>query len=299
MTDPVSGPARPTAVLVLDSGIGGMTVVRAIRRACPGTAVTYLADSAWFPYGRLSPQQLTARVGALVAEALAHWRLDAVVIACNTATTIALDALRPAVPVPMVGVVPPVKTAAAQSRSRTIALLATEGTIRTPYVDRLIASFAADCRVVRVGCRHLAALAEDKARGLPVDAARLRADLAPLLAPEAAAVDVAVLGCTHYPILRPELEAALPAGLSWLDPAEPVARRLAQVLAEAPAPAAAPVPPQPAPALPDVACFTGPVPAPELEDFAAAAGFTRLARWPFAAAGLPRPVDDGAVRVAV
>ncbi len=273
-----------------------MTVVRAIRRTCPGTAVTYLADSAWFPYGRLSPQDLTARVGVLVAEALAHWRLDAVVIACNTATTIALDALRPGVPVPMVGVVPPVKTAAMLSRSRTIALLATESTIRTPYVDRLIASFAADCRVVRVGCRHLAALAEDKASGLAVDGVRLRADLAPLLAPEAAAVDVAVLGCTHYPILRPELEAALPPGLSWLDPAEPVARRLAQVLADGPG---APPPPQPAPPLPDVACFTGPVPTPELDAFAASAGFSRLVRWPFAAADQPRPMDAGMVLTAV
>lgn len=268
-------PALGASVLVLDSGIGGITVVRAMRAACPGVRVTYLADDAWFPYGRLSPEVLTGRVRALVAQALERWPLDAVVVACNTATTVAMAELRAGFDLPFVGVVPPVKTAGLLSRTRTIALLATVGTAASPTVTRLIADFAADCRVLRIGCPNLAALAEDKARGRPVDMARLRADLAPLTAEDAAAVDVVVLGCTHYPILRDELAAAFRPDVAWLDPAMPVAKRLAQVL-EGRALAGTDQP--------DTAFFTAERPPPDdLRPFLADAGFAALAQWPGAA----------------
>lgn len=270
---------HPASVLVLDSGIGGMTVVRAIREVCPGVAVTYVADDAWFPYGRLPPEVLTERIRALVAQGLERQRLDAVVIACNTATTVAIAVLRAGFTLPFVGVVPPVKTAAALSKTRTIALLATEGTARSAAVDRLIADFAADCRVLRIGCPTLAALAEAKVRGLPVDRDRLRADLAPLTPADAEAVDVVVLGCTHYPVLKDELAAHFRPDVTWLDPALPVARRLAAVLAERPAATAG----DDAAGVAEVAWFTAArEPDPALLPFLASAGFGRAARWPAA-----------------
>lgn len=269
---------QAASVLVLDSGIGGMTVVGAIRAVCPDVRITYIADDAWFPYGRLPPAMLTDRIRALVAEARRRVRVDAVVVACNTATTVAMAVLRAGFPLPFVGVVPPVKTAAALSRSRTIALLATEGTARSPYVEGLIAAFAPDCRVLRVGCPTLAALAEDKARGRRVDMDRLRVDLAPLDAAEAAAVDVVVLGCTHYPLLREELAASFRPDVTWLDPAVPVARRLAQVLAERPAvPEGEPLPVE-------TAFFTADRPPDAaLRPFLQAAGFAAVAAWGTAA----------------
>ena len=175
---------RRRSVLVLDSGIGGITVVRAIRELSPGTAVTYVSDNGLFPYGGRDPGELTQRLKTLVGQGLDHLDIEAVVIACNTASTVVLDELRKAFPVPFVGVVPPIKTAGAISRTRVIGLLATEGTVRGSYVDDLIRAFAADCRVAKVACPELVDLAEDKARARPVDRRRLRAALAPLMAPE-------------------------------------------------------------------------------------------------------------------
>lgn len=268
--------ASPPSLLILDSGIGGMSVARAIRARRPDATLTYVADSAGFPYGARTAEDITGRVAGLVETALARWPVDAVVIACNTASTVVLDTLRRRFAVPFVGVVPPVKTAAAVSRSRVIALLATERTIQGPYLDRLIAEHAAGCRVLRLGCPGLAEMAEARARGGAVDRARLEAVLAPLREPQAEGLDTVVLGCTHYPFLRPDLEAVLGPGLTWLDPAEPVARRLDSVLADLP-----PAGPRALP--PSTAWFTGPPgPCVEAEGLAPLLrdlGLTAARRW--------------------
>jgi glutamate racemase len=225
-------------VLVIDSGVGGLSVAAAIRAHVPGAVQVYLADNGMFPYGRLSGVVLSARLTALVRDVRARVALDAAVIACNTASTAVLAELRDAVPdLPFVGVVPPLKTAGEISRSRVVALLATEGTARSPYVDRLIADFLPDARVLRPDCRGLAAEAEKKLRGQPVDPAAIRTAFAGLSPADRGAVDTVVLGCTHYPFLEPELTAELGHPARFLDPALPVARRLAQVLAETPTPA--------------------------------------------------------------
>jgi len=226
----MSSPAAPHPhVLVLDSGIGGLSVVRAIRAAAPGLHLSYLADFAAFPYGAKAEDVLIDRVGGLVETALDRLHVDAVVIACNTASTVVLEAVRQRFAVPFVGVVPPVKPAGEASRTRSIAVLATEATVRRRYLDDLVARFAPDCHVVRVGSPELAQMAEDTVRGRPVDRDRLRAIVAPLFA-VTPPVDAIVLGCTHYPFLLPDLQAVVDGGVAWFDPAPAVARRLIDVL---------------------------------------------------------------------
>ncbi|HRE45799.1 MAG TPA: aspartate/glutamate racemase family protein, partial [Terricaulis sp.] len=131
-------------VLVFDSGVGGLSVLDALAASGAGYELDYAADNAWLPYGLKSDAQLRARVPALLASLAEQWAPDLIVIACNTASTIALDAVRAAVDVPVVGVVPPVKPAAAQSKTGVIGLLATPATVRRTYTDDLIAQFAAD-----------------------------------------------------------------------------------------------------------------------------------------------------------
>jgi glutamate racemase len=221
-------------VLVLDSGIGGLSVVRAIRAAAPGLRLSYLADFAAFPYGTMAEDALIARVTGLVATAVTRLHIDAVVIACNTASTVVLETVRQRIDIPFVGVVPPVKPAGEISRARSIAVLATEATVRRRYLDDLVARFAPDCHVVRVGSPELARMAEDTVRGRPVDRDRLRAIIAPLFAVEPP-VDAIVLGCTHYPFLLPDLRAIVGGDVAWCDPAPAVARRLIDVLGLDPA----------------------------------------------------------------
>ncbi len=239
-------------VLLVDSGVGGLSVAAAIRQRVPEAAQLYVADNAMFPYGRLPAPVLAARLAGLVHAVRARIVLDAAVVACNTASTAVLAELRAALAdLPFVGVVPPLKTAGKVSRTRVVALLATEGTARSPYVDDLIAAFLPDARVLRPDCRGLAVEAEKKLRGQPLDREVIRAVLAGLPEAERAAVDTVVLGCTHYAFLVPELQEALGHAARFLDPAMPVARRLAQVLAGLPAPAS-----PPDPAWDDLALFT-------------------------------------------
>lgn len=236
-------------VLVIDSGIGGLTIVQALRRRLPQLSVVYLADNAGFPYGNLSPAALSARLTAYVEHYCAAYACSAVVLACNTASTVALAAVRERVAVPVVGVVPAIKPAALLSRSRVIGLLATPVTVCSPYVDDLIKQFAADCTVVRVGPPDLAALVEARYQGEELDWERLRAIVAPLFGPDAPPVDTVVLGCTHYPLLLEELQLVAPPGVRWLEPGPAVARRLEQVLRGAARPTVG---------VDDVALFTAP-----------------------------------------
>lgn len=195
--------------------------------------MVYLADNAWFPYGKRSEEALIGRLIRLVEAALDAHPCDAIVVACNTASTVVLDALRARFPQPIVGVVPPIKTAGEISRTRVIGLLATEATVSRPYVKNLVAQFAADCKLISIGSPRLAQMAEDKLRGVPVDRDALREILVPFFG-GGDQVDTVVLGCTHYPLLLEELQAVSPLGIHWLDSSPAIARRLAQVLSELP-----------------------------------------------------------------
>ncbi|WP_438765723.1 glutamate racemase [Kushneria sp. TE3] len=224
-------PQRTGAVWLLDSGIGGLTISRAIRRRLPGLVQHYLADSAAFPYGDLSGDALIERVCDLISRVVAHCPVDAVVIACNTASTVVLPALRERLSVPVVGVVPAIRPAAAASASGVIGVLATPGTVRSAHVATLIERFAGHCRVLTVGAPNLAALAEQYWYDGTLDRQALARELAPLRAAEWRSLDQLVLGCTHYPLLREVIAAQLGDHVSLIDSGDAVARRLEAVLA--------------------------------------------------------------------
>ena len=223
-------------ILAFDSGIGGLGVVAQLRPMLPGIPIDYLADTAIFPYGEQPDTLLRQRIVDLLGQAIDRLRPSVVVIACNTASTLALDSLRAAYEVPFVGCVPPIKWAADRTRTGTIGLLATRATVRRPYLQDLHARFAPRCTLLAHGARGLADMAERAFRGHTPDRAQLGTELAGLFTqPGGAAIDVVGIGCTHYTFLLDALRESGPAGVTWLDPAPAVARQAARVLAHVPA----------------------------------------------------------------
>jgi glutamate racemase len=216
-------------ILFFDSGVGGLSVVETAREHMPTAQFVYAADSAGFPYGTKSEAEIAARVPALLGRLVERYRPRLVVIACNTASTIALSVVRSALDVPVVGTVPAIKPAALASKTRVIGVLGTDATVRQPYVDRLSAEFASDCTVIRHGSAALVEIAEAKLRGETIDAHDIAAALAPMLDhPAAARMDQLVLACTHFPLLRDELAVAL-SGVTLVDSGEGIARRIAHL----------------------------------------------------------------------
>jgi glutamate racemase len=226
---------EPT-ILVFDSGLGGLTVLDAVRRARPDARYIYAGDDAAFPYGRLSEATLIARVLAVMERLVAIHRPDLVVIACNTASTLVLPALRQRFATPFVGVVPPIKPAAEATRSRLVTLLATPGTVVRSYTRDLIATYAGACAVTLVGSQNLARYAEAELAGAPVDDVALATEVAPCFVeePDGRHTDVICLACTHYPLLLARLESVAPWPVTWIDPAPAIARRVAQLIGAAP-----------------------------------------------------------------
>jgi len=214
-------------VLVFDSGVGGLSVLDAIAASDHALSLDYVADNAWLPYGLKSDAALRGRVPALLARMSEAWTPDVVVVACNTASTIVLPDVREALSTPVVGVVPPIKPAAAVTKTGVIGLLATPATVRRQYTDDLIAQFAADKRVVRFGSSALVEAAERKLAGEAVDPAAVREAIDALFAD--GDVDVVALACTHFPLLTEELAAAAPRDCAWLDSGAAIARRVADV----------------------------------------------------------------------
>ncbi len=214
-------------VLVIDSGIGGMSIVKAIRNLQLEISITYIADNKFFPYGRMDSENLLNRLHHLVNRALEQSPYDAVVIACNTASTVVMTSLREAFSHPFAGVVPAIKTASEISKSKVIGLLATEATVKSHYINNLIKEFAADCEVIKVGSPHLATIAENKVRGLCINRDHIKSDLEEFTN---TAVDTIALGCTHYPFLKDELTEEFSSTVAWLDPAIPVAQQLSVML---------------------------------------------------------------------
>ncbi|HEU0067499.1 MAG TPA: glutamate racemase [Sphingomonas sp.] len=223
----------PRPILFFDSGVGGLSVAGPARRAVPRAGFVYVADSAGFPYGTRTEAEIAVRVPALLGRLAERFRPRLIVIACNTASTIALPAVRAALDVPVVGTVPAIKPAAALSQTRTIGVLGTDATVRQGYVDDLAARFASDCTVVRHGSAALVELAEAKLRGEATDPGAYRAVLAGLLGrPGGDAIDVVVNACTHFPLVEPELAAAAPRPLRFVDGAGGIARRIAALTHE-------------------------------------------------------------------
>lgn len=223
-------PARPT-ILVFDSGLGGLTVLDPVMQTQRHAQLVYAADNAGFPYGRLSENQLIDRVLRVMERLVARCHPDLVVIACNTASTLVLPALRARFAIPFVGTVPAIKPAAAISRSGLISVLATPGTVTRDYTHGLVAAYASTCEVTLVGSTRLATLAEAALKGELVDDAAIRTEIAPCFVTRGdLRTDVVTLSCTHYPLLLERMKRLAPWDVAWIDPAPAVARRVSDLL---------------------------------------------------------------------
>ncbi|MCW5698004.1 MAG: glutamate racemase [Bauldia sp.] len=218
-------------ILVFDSGVGGLSVAREIRALLPAAEMIYVADDAAFPYGNWEDAALADHVVALIGALTGREKPDAVVVACNTASTLVLPPLRARHTLPFVGTVPAIKPAAERTRSKLISVLATPGTVRRDYTRALIAEFASDCHVEVVGSAALAPLAEAHMRGESVSDAAVFQEIAPaFVEQDGRRTDMVVLGCTHFPFLRPQFERVAPWPVEWIDPAPAIARRLVTVM---------------------------------------------------------------------
>lgn len=219
---PVSTPA---SIGVFDSGVGGLTVLRALRAQLPGVPLIYVADSANAPYGDRSDAFILDR-----SRAISRFLIDAgarlIVVACNTATAAAIAALRAEFNVPFVGIEPGIKPALARSQNRRVGVMATPSTLRSAKFRALLHAHAAQSEPVLQACPGLADAVERGDLQAPDLLALIRQSCAPL---RAAGCDTVVLGCTHYPLLAAHIQAELGPQVHLLDTAEPVARQTARL----------------------------------------------------------------------
>ncbi len=218
-------PAAP--ILLFDSGVGGLSVLAELRKILPDAPVIFAADQAGLPYGEKTEAQIAARVAGLLGRMSERYRPRLVCIACNTASTIALAAVREVLEVPIVGTVPAIKPAASITRTGVIGLLGTAATVRQAYVDNLEREFASDKLLLRHAAPGLVEAAEAKLRGQPVDQSAIDSAVAGLRGqPRGDEMDVVVLACTHFPLLKDELARAFGDGVRLIDGAAGIARRI-------------------------------------------------------------------------
>lgn len=219
-------------ILVFDSGIGGLSVLREARMLMHDHRFVYVGDDAGFPYGDWDGEALTHRMVGLFETLIEQYQPQLAIVACNTASTLIMPALRERFALPFVGIVPAIKPAAERTASGLITVLATPGTIQRPYTQELVKQFASHRQVTMVGATRLARLAEEHMQGLPIDTELLRAEIAPCFVErDGRRTDIITLGCTHYPFLVNEMRKLAPWPVDWLDPAEAVARQARAVLA--------------------------------------------------------------------
>lgn len=214
---------------VFDSGVGGLSVLKEISQLLPNESLLYVGDCGHIPYGEKSPEFIRQRC-AVMAEFFQNQGVKALVLACNTATVAGVADLRQRYPDwPMVGMEPAVKPAAAATRSGVVGVLATTGTLQSAKFAALLDRFASDVRVVTQPCPGLVELIETGDLHSHTLHAMLRGYVEPLLA---AGCDTIILGCTHYPFLKPLLRQMLPPSISLIDTGAAVARQLQRLLSE-------------------------------------------------------------------
>ncbi len=212
-------------ILVFDSGIGGLTLLREARIIMPEHRFVYVADDAGFPYGDWEEGALVARMMAQFEALVERHDPVLIMVACNTASTIVLDPLRARFDIPVVGTVPAIKPAAERTSSGQISVLATPGTVQRDYTRSLISEFASKVNVRLVGAENLAAIAEHYMVTGEVDEDVVRAEIEDCFVDRLGArTDVIVLGCTHYPFLADVCRRLAPWPVDWLNPAEAIAR---------------------------------------------------------------------------
>lgn len=229
-TSAASTPSKPRpTVLVFDSGVGGLSVYDEIRKLLPDLHYLYAFDNVAFPYGEKSEEFIVERVVAIVEAVTRLYPLALVVIACNSASTVTLPALRERFEFPVVGVVPAIKPAARLTRNGVVGLLATRGTVKRPYTKELVARFGGECKTEMLGSAELVELAEAKLHGQPVPIEEVKRILQPWLRMQEPP-DTVVLGCTHFPLISEELQQVLPEGTRLIDSGAAIARRTVWLL---------------------------------------------------------------------
>lgn len=217
-------------VLFFDSGVGGLSIYRAVRAINNDIEAYYLFDNESFPYGDKEDVFLIDRVKTLIESASNQFDLSAIVVACNTASTVALPELRDHIKLPIVGVVPAIKPAAKISKNKIIGLLATPGTTSRKYTDNLISEFASDCKIIKVGDANLAIIAEKRLSSGFVDKKAIARIVAPFLnKDESKRPDTVVLGCTHYPFVKDVIQEIMPK-VTFIDSGEAIGRRVKDVI---------------------------------------------------------------------
>lgn len=219
---------KHSKILVFDSGVGGLTIFRAVRDLVPNIQIDFASDNAGFPYGTRAEDSLLQRVHKVLESLIDKLSPDLVVIACNSASTLALPSLRDKYDIPFVGVVPAIKPAAELSTSGHIGLLATPATISRNYTLELIQNFASDKEVTLLGSSELVQMAEDKLRGIQPNPQHLKAILAPLIAKES--LDTLVMACTHFPLLLEDMQPHLPQVNHWVESGTAIARRVQSLI---------------------------------------------------------------------
>ncbi len=213
---------------LFDSGVGGLSIMKEVRRLLPQEDLIYVADSKFCPYGEKTPAQIQERARKITAFLLAQG-VKLIVVACNTASVAALQQLRAEFTVPFVGVEPAVKQAALFTKNKKIGVLATGLTLSGDRFTFLVEKYGSGVTVVNQACPGLVEAVEKGAVSAPSTEMLLQKYLAPLLEK---GVDVVVLGCTHYPFLRPLVEKLVAPGVQVIDTGTPVAKQTKRVLAE-------------------------------------------------------------------
>jgi glutamate racemase len=216
------------SVLVFDSGIGGLSVYNKIYNKIPNVHYIYAFDNEMFPYGDKSSELLINRVNSVIEVVTQFYSIDLAVIACNTASTICLPSLRSKFSFPIIGVVPAIKPASLLTKNNCIGLLATKATIERTYITDLIRQFATHCTVQLLGLSELALIAENKLQGSTVDMQQLKKLMQPWLELQTIP-DTIVLGCTHYPFIKKELQMIFPQA-TFIDSGNAIATRVYNLL---------------------------------------------------------------------
>ncbi len=232
MSAPDIGPAPDAPIGIFDSGIGGLSVLRHVRALLPDEELLYFADSGFAPYGE-KPESVIVERALAIAAFLLRFKVKAIVVACNTATAAAIAALRARYPqLQVVGVEPGLKPAAALTRSGTVGVLATEGTLASDKFQKLQQQVAeaSGTRFVLQACNGLADQIEKGETHSRDTALLVQRYVAPLVAQQA---DTLVLGCTHYPFVEHLVREAAGQAVTLVDTGEPVARQLQRLLSQA------------------------------------------------------------------
>jgi len=215
--------SKPT-ILFFDSGVGGFSVYQEVKLLLPDYHYLYCFDNAYFPYSEKPEEGIVERTLKICQRIDNMYPLDLIVIACNTASTVVLPVLRKHFSIPIVGTVPAIKPAAEQTQTKHIGLLATKGTVKRQYLSDLIDKYASFCQVEKIGSTKLVELAEHKLHGYPIDLNEIKVELSEW--ENIPDLDAVVLGCTHFPLIKDEIQICLPQVKNFMDPGFAIAKRL-------------------------------------------------------------------------